>query len=338
MTLIVRLAAALALILPVLATAPLHAQSTFGPTKGGTPGAGTPAPTAPSGPAPTGPAPGGGVFRPSGSEPAPAAPPPMTPAGPAAAPSSDWGNSQVEVRYVEPQDPQFAPIRDRLMRRQVLEQLRLFLSPLKLPRKLMVQLDQCNAERRAYQPGGPVTICYEYVAKIDRTAPRDQRPDGLPREMMIVGAFVQSVLHEVAVAIFDVLELPVWGRESDAADKLAGFIMVQFGKDIALKVMVGAAWYFDATERTWNESDYASENSPEAQRFFNYLCIAYGSDPATFKFLIDQNMLPVRRAQRCTGEFYALRYAFAKTILPHVDVTMLKRVQSASWLMLEEPK
>jgi Putative metallopeptidase len=335
MTFIVRLALALALIVPALTTT--HAQTTFGPTKGGsTPGAGSPTPGSPT-PGAGSPTPGG-VFRPSGSEPAPAAPPTMAPAGPAAAPTADWGNSQVEVRYVEPQDPQFAPIRDRLMRRQVLEQLRLFLSPLKLPSKLVVQLDQCNAEWRPYQSGGPVTICYEHIAKVDRTAPRDQRPDGLPREMMIVGAFVQSVLHEVAVAIFDVLEIPVWGRESDAADKLAGFIMVQFGKDVALKVMVGAAWYFDATERTWNESDYASESSPEAQRFFNYLCIAYGSDPATFKFLIDQNMLPVRRAQRCTGEFYALRYAFAKTILPHVDVTMLKRVQSASWLMLEEPK
>ena len=40
------------------------------------------------------------------------------------------------------------------MRRQVLEQLRLFLSPLKLPRKLLVQIDQCNAERRPYSPAG----------------------------------------------------------------------------------------------------------------------------------------------------------------------------------------
>jgi hypothetical protein len=224
------------------------------------------------------------------------------------------------------------------MRRQVLEQLRLFLSPLKLPRKLLVQLDQCNAERRPYRSGGGVTICYEYIAKVDRIAPRSQPADGLPRETMIVGAFVQAVLHEVAIATFDILEIPVWGRETDAADKLAGFMMVQFGKDVALKVMVGAAWYFDASERQWSETDMASEQSPEAQRFFNYLCIAYGSDPASFKFLIDQNLLPVRRAQRCTSEFYQMRYAFAKEILPYVDVAMLKRVQSASWLMLEEPK
>ena len=315
MNCIVRLGLALALTVP-LGAASLNAQPTFGPSKPGG-GADTGAP--------------GKVFRPSGTE----TTPPAAPAAPAAA---DWGNSQVEVAYDEPQDPQFRPIRDRLMRRQVLEQLRLFLSPLKLPRKLLVQIDQCNAERRPYQAGGPVTICYEYVAKVDRTAPRNQPADGLPREMMIAGAFVQAVLHEVAIATFDILEIPVWGRETDAADKLAGFIMVQFGKDVALKVMVGAAWFFDASERQWNESDMASEQSPEAQRFFNYLCIAFGADPASFKFLIDQNLLPINRARRCTNEFYALRFAFAKEILPHVDQQLMKRVQSATWLMLDEPK
>jgi hypothetical protein len=319
MILMVRLVLALALIVPALAVSSLQAQPTFGPSKpSGAPATGTPAP--------------GKVFRPSGSEAPPAVPPPAT------LPQTDWGNSQVDIVYAEPQDPQFRPIRDRLMRRQALEQLRLFLSPLRLPRKLLVQLAQCNAERRPYQPGGPVTICYEYVAKVDRIAPREQPAGGLPRELMIVGAFVQAVLHEVAVATFDILEIPVWGREADAADKLAGFIMVQFGKDVALKVMTGAAWFFDASERTLSPSDFASDVSPEAQRFFNYLCIAYGADPASFKFLIDQNLLPLRRAQRCTNEFYALRFAFAKQILPHVDQQLLKRVQSATWLMLDEPK
>ena len=328
MSFIARLALALTMMAPLWA-ASLHAQPTFSPNKGGTAPAPAPATGSPG---------GGGVFRPSGTEVTPPPAPPPTTTTPAAAPALDWGNSQVDVVYAEPQDPQFRPIRDRLMRRQVLEQLRLFLSPLRLPRKLLVQIDQCNAERRPYQPGGPVTICYEYIAKVDKIAPRNQQAGGLPRETMIVGAFIQAVLHEVAVATFDILDIPVWGRETDAADKLAGFIMVQFGKDVALKIMIGAAWYFDASERAWNESDFASEQSPEAQRFFNYLCIAFGSDPASFKFLIDQNQLPIRRAQRCTGEFYALRLAFAKTILPHVDQQLLKRVQSATWLMLDEPK
>ena len=40
------------------------------------------------------------------------------------------------------------------MKRQVLEQLRLFLSPLKLPRKLLVQIDQCDADGGPTSPAG----------------------------------------------------------------------------------------------------------------------------------------------------------------------------------------
>ena len=247
-----------------------------------------------------------------------------------AAPS--MGNSQVDIAYVEPRDPAFAPIRERLMKRRVLEQLQQFLSPLRLPRKLLVKVDQCNATSARYQPGGPVTICYEYIAQIDKIAPRETPPGSLPRETMIVGAFVQSVLKEVALAVFDVLEVPIWGREDDAADKLAGFIMVQFGKEVALKVLIGAAWFFEASDRTWTGADFASVQSPEAQRFYNYLCIAFGSDQNTFKFLLDNNVLPVQRAQRCAGEFFQLRAAFLKTIMPHVDQGLMKQVQSTNWL------
>jgi hypothetical protein len=316
MTSFTRMVLALALWGLTLSLSPLTAQPTFSP--GGVPDNGGPPP--------------GPVFRPT--SPVQTAPAPS----PAETPVADWGNSQVDIVYREPQDPQFAPIRERLMRRHVLEQLRLFLSPLKLPRKLLVQTEQCNGSRKPYQPGGPVTICYEYVARIEQMAPRNATAGSLPPELMIVGAFVQTVLHEVSQAIFDTLEVPVWGREEDAADKLAGFIMVQFGKEVALKVMIGAAWFFDASDRTWTGNDFASVESPEAQRLFNYLCIAYGSDPATFKFLIDQNLLPVRRAQRCTAEYYQLRAAFLKTIMPYIDQPLLKRVQSASWLMLDAPK
>ena len=143
-----------------------------------------------------------------------------------------------------------------------------------------------------------MTICYEYVAKVDQIAPRNQPAGGLPRETDDRGRVRADGAARGRGRDFDILEIPVWGREEDAADKLAGFIMVQFGKEVALKVMVGAAWFFEASDRTWTGIDFASVQSPEAQRFYNYLCIAFGSDPATFKFLVDQNLLPQPRAAR----------------------------------------
>ena len=51
------------------------------------------------------------------------------------------------------------------------------------------------------------------------------------------------VLHEMARAVFDVLEIPVWGREDHAADRVAGYIMFQFGEKVAYRTLVGTSWF-----------------------------------------------------------------------------------------------
>ena len=42
--------------------------------------------------------------------------------------------------------------------------------------------------------------------------------------------------------VLDQQRVPVWGREDDAADKLPGFLMLQFPDDTAHKLMNGAAF------------------------------------------------------------------------------------------------
>jgi hypothetical protein len=142
---------------------------------------------------------------------------------------------------------------------------------------------------------------------------------------------VQFVLHEMSFAVFDLLEVPVWGREQDAADKLAAFVMLQFGKDLAVRTFTGAVWFFEASNRTWTGSDFASETSTEGQRFYNYLCIAYGEDPGTFGDLVRDTLLKTRRAARCADEYREIDYAFRQTILATLDPDRLRKVQSMSW-------
>jgi Putative metallopeptidase len=79
-------------------------------------------------------------------------------------------NQQIEFTYTEPRDPAFRDMYERLKRREVLHELAQFLAPLRLPRKLVVTLDQCGAKRVAYKRDGPVTVCYELIAEIERVA------------------------------------------------------------------------------------------------------------------------------------------------------------------------
>jgi hypothetical protein len=255
-------------------------------------------------------------------------------AGPAAAQGAGAAlqNPQVEIAYVPPTNRNYLPIYNGLKSRAVLEEVKQFLAPLRLPRKLTVQTDQCGALARPYKPQGPVTICYEMVEQMQKVA---AGMDANKRASVLAGAFIQATLHEVALGIFDVLGIPVWGRADDAADRLAAFVLLQFGEDMALNTITSTAIFFDASQKTWTGSDFARADSPEQQRFYNYLCVAYGGAPRSFAFLTagDQPVLPLRRAGRCKDEYEQVRKAYNLRIMPYVDPDLVIKVRSMDWLL-----
>ena len=156
--------------------------------------------------------------------------------------------------------------------------------------------------------------------------------------MVIVGTFTQAVLHELAYAVFDVLEIPVWGREDDAADRLAAFVLLQFSGEIAHTTMVGSAEFFLLSLRTWTGSAFADTASPEGQRFYNFLCIAYGGDSNDFGGWTQapegqDPLLPDRRAQQCGHEYQQVRAAFNLRIMPYIDPDLLLQVKAEQWFL-----
>jgi Putative metallopeptidase len=260
----------------------------------------------------------------------------LQPAPPSQANPQVVGNPQVEIKYLEPQAANLKPIAERLRARKVLEEFAQFTVALKLPKKLTMQFDQCGATVRYHVPGEPATVCYELVDQIEKIGAKAD-PD--TREMVLAGAIVQAIFHEGANAIFDVLSVPVWGRREDAADRLAGFLMVEMGSDVAYQLIVGTAVFFQTSGKSWTGSQFADINAPEAQRFFNYLCMALGSDQVRFGYLAepeDKNTAPIipkERAARCAGEFTQVRSAFNLRIMPFVDPDLLVKLRAAQWTL-----
>jgi hypothetical protein len=250
-------------------------------------------------------------------------------------------SAQVRTSYEMPSDAQFQPIYEALKHRQVLERLQRFLVPLRLPKVLTVKLTQCGAETKPYESGGSVTICYELIRRISEVTIQNTK-DPNEQKLIMDGTFVQAVLHEVAYAVFDVLQVPIWGRESDAADRVAALTMMQFSDQVALTTIVGTAKFFEYSKRAWTGVDFADLGSPEAQRFYNYLCIAYGGDPLTFRFLAPRPgpskvaRLTEDRAPRCEGEYRQVQHAFDLRIMPFLDADLLVKVKASQWLLPDE--
>jgi hypothetical protein len=249
-------------------------------------------------------------------------------------------NPRVQLVYQPARSPDLKPVAERVKTHQVLEQFGQFLLPLRLPKDLVIQFDECGAATRQYQPGGPVTVCYELVDKIEKVA-ANVKPEN--RALVLVGTIIQAMFHETATAVFDLLQVPIWGRLDDADDRLAGFLMVEFGPDLAAQLIIGTATFFKESGQTWTGSDFAEARSPEAQRFFNYLCMAYGSEPRTFASFGDNKVigdltLPINRAAGCAREYEQVRQSFNLRIMPYVDPDLLIQVRSQPWALVVAAK
>jgi hypothetical protein len=249
-------------------------------------------------------------------------------------------NKMIEIEYVEPNKSYLRVIHERYKQRQILENLKQFLSPLQLPVKLRItalQCDQTNSWWAGRKQG--LWLCYEWADYGERLAPMETTPDGMTREDAVLGAFLQVVFHELGHAMFDIFDIPVFGREEDAADQMAGFILWQFGKDVARRTLPATAYLWQKDAESWDSlggwrrDTFSDEHGHPLQRAYNFLCMAYGGGPETFQYFVDKGLLPKERAVNCAREFQQIRNAFVKTMLPHVDPAMMEVVKSKEWLL-----
>jgi hypothetical protein len=249
--------------------------------------------------------------------------------------------NRIRIEYVPPQNPQLEAVYTQLKQRQVLEKIQKLFSPFRIPIDLTVKTVECGKSNAWYERP-TVTLCYEYVDEIWRSAPKEPGPAGVTPVDAVVGQFFYVVAHEFGHAMFDVLQVPSFGSAEDAADEFSTFMMLHLGKDDARRLISGAAYsYRSAVEDSASFvalQAFSDMHSMPAQRFFNLLCIAYGADPITFAYLVDKNYLPESRARDCKREYDNVAFAFKKLIGPHLDQDFAKEALQQDWLPPESPK
>ena len=255
----------------------------------------------------------------------------------AAAPPEAGRTGQVKVRYEKPKNPAHQRAYDRLSERKFLETFAEVLGTVRLPRPLTLRLAGCDGTDNAwYDPDEhQVTFCYELVASIEKAA-GGAAAHGISREDATEGPVVFLMLHESAHALFDLLRVPILGREEDAADQVAAVILLRSGEGIARRVLAGTAWMYkhDASAYTPDESDFADVHGLDVQRYYNVLCLAYGSDPKGFSGLVEKGYLPKERAEGCAEEFGQAGYAVRTLISTNLDTAAWEQTRArhhAKW-------
>lgn len=240
---------------------------------------------------------------------------------------------QVRAHYSPPKDPKHQAIEAALRERRVLERLRELLSPLRLPRILTLKVESCDGIANAFYEDHTVTICYEYLDFVVQSAPRETTPGGLTPSDALIGPTVDVFLHEVGHAVFDMLQIPVFGREEDAADMFSAYILLRFAPADAQRLirgvaLLGAKEAMDAQRQAPGIKTFADSHGLPAQRYFNVLCIAYGFNEKAYADALTRGDLPSERAEGCADEYAMLDRAFMALVMPHVDQRRLRKVRA----------
>jgi len=244
--------------------------------------------------------------------------------------------NRIRIEYEPPTNPEFQPIYEALKQRQALEKLQELFSPFKLPADLTIKTKQCGMSNAWYQRP-TLTICYEYLDDVRKNTPKETTPEGITPTDAILGQFFYVVAHEMGHAMFDALNVPLFGRPEDAADQFAAYLMLHMGsKQDARRLIAGAAYTYknnmEGSKVTAPITAFADVHGAPFQRFYNLLCIAYGADPETFGDLVNKGYLPKDRAKSCRVEYGELNYAFQQLIKPYLDPDLTKKVVEKNWL------
>jgi hypothetical protein len=250
--------------------------------------------------------------------------------------AADPQPQRILAEYVQPTNPAHQHLYERVKERRVLEKLQEIFSPFRLPVHLTFKTVGCDGKSNAWYQHPTITLCYEYLDDILKSIPKETTPAGVTPMDALDGQFFYVVAHEFGHAVFDLLDIPSFGRSEDVADQFSTYIMLQFGKDEARRLVSGAAYSY----RNFVQSSasivplqaYSDLHGLPAQRFFNLLCMAYGADPILFADVVEKKFLPKERAADCNREYHQVAYAFQQLIHPHIDRDLARQVMDKTWL------
>jgi hypothetical protein len=242
--------------------------------------------------------------------------------GPAPTRAATAGNAAIRIVYQRPAQTEMLAIHRELKARRVLEGLRAVVREVRLPRSLTLRFAACGGEANAwYAPENrTITVCYEYVRDARDRAPEPASASGVTQHDAIFGPVAQVFLHELGHALYHLLDVPVLGREEDAADQFAALILLELPAAQARHAIDGTAHLLRslAAEETADQTVLADDHGLAAQRLYNLLCFAYGADRRTFGYLVEGGALPRVRAAQCDAEYDLAGYALQKLFRRHL--------------------
>ena len=163
-----------------------------------------------------------------------------------------------------------------------------------------------------------ITLPYQFATAVIGVI-SETNPQGSETEWGEAVGAVNSFIfaHEFGHALIHNFNLPVLGREEDAADGIATVLLLK--AEDGATYAAEAAEFWDAFSGRQNPpalAEYADNHSFDRQRAYNILCWVGGSDEAVLQALAENEIVPEERLASCPAEWQLLRESAEQVLSP----------------------
>jgi Putative metallopeptidase len=137
-------------------------------------------------------------------------------------------------------------------------------------------------------------------------------------ESFVEGNIYFLAYHELGHALVSEFDLPIAGREEDAVDRIAIWMMTpqtdEEEPEYLLQAMHG--WFSAASDTPLDEIPWWENHGTDQQRGYQIACLLYGSNSERYKVVADSIDLPVERRESCEWEAEQNDSAWAHLLSP----------------------
>ncbi len=169
-----------------------------------------------------------------------------------------------------------------------------------------------------------IEIPYFFIHNIRERYSRTRFPNKSSTTDQFTGnTLLHVIFHEFAHAIIEQYDLPIVGKEEDAADNFADVLLLDFF-DVGADIVTSAADLFlmnsMATEY-FTKADFWKDHSLDKQRYFARLCNIYGSNPDKHEAVKKRAGFSDGRAGRCVVQYHETRRSWLRLLQPSLKAS-----------------
>jgi len=138
----------------------------------------------------------------------------------------------------------------------------------------------------------------------------------------VVGNAVFVLAHEMGHGLINEMNMPVLGREEDAADSFAIVTALKMGTAFSERALLEAGkGLFLSGQRDKKEGNvlaFYDEHGLDLQRAYNVVCFMVGANPDKYKQLAADTKLPQQRQESCVYEWKNTSWSWDEMLQKHL--------------------